>query len=909
MIFFPPQFATLLAASEITDTGTSWEFAREDAQIFVIGFVALLLLVGWFYRRDTSELNWFWKGWLFSLRALVLVALLVIALDPQERVETRMTRPSQVAILVDKSVSMDFPEETPNSTGQAAKAAVPSRANAVERLLAESSLLPTLRDTHNVRVYSFDSTLKQQASLPRNVVATTAAATAPPAPTIPGTDWETPGVTTILIVGGGLTLLTAIAAALLAWLNYPAVGAVVLASFLGVATAISAVWSHDTHTAYLAELQAFNEAQAEKQNTASADAAADTAATEKPDWAKIVEPNGLETRLGESLVQLIREVSSETLSGIVVISDGGNNAGIDPSTAREAALAAKVRLLTVGVGSTERPINLQLANVQAPTHVHMGDGFSLTAFVQGQGLAGRTVEVELLSKLEQDEGELAVVDTQEVTLLEDGTPASVTFNYMPTEAGRRIFNIRARPTVEVAELSLEDNERALPPVEIVERKLKVLIIAGGPLREYQFVRNLLHRDESTELHVWLQTGLVGTSQESDTLLFKFPETKEELFQYDVILAFDPDWKQISAEGIGMLSEWVFQQAGGLILVAGDIYTQELASASDDLRLVQSLYPVALNASLFDYEFRNDEFQQPWPIEFTRDGREAEFLQLTDEAGLSASAWKDFPGVLRAYPSGAPKAGATVYAYFSDPRSVTEHGKPILIASQFYGAGRTLYFGSAEMWRLRALEESFYERLWVKAVREVGQGRLLRGTNRGVLLLERSTYPLGSTIQVRANLLDPQFRELVASQVTLEVYDPSGRPLVPGVALIGNPSRPGQFQGAFSANLPGRYRLELPIPESQEQAVGYIQVELPNLEYERPEQNDGLLRRLATTEFGGEYLTLAEAATALPAKLPDRSTTKTHFDVPRTLWDQAWVMYLLVALLSLEWLTRKLLKLA
>src|SRR5690606_19611758 len=109
-------FATLLAASEITDTGTSWEFAREDAQIFVIGFVALLLLVGWFYRRDTSELNWFWKGWLFSLRALVLVALLVIALDPQERVETRMTRPSQVAILVDKSVSMDFPEETPNST-------------------------------------------------------------------------------------------------------------------------------------------------------------------------------------------------------------------------------------------------------------------------------------------------------------------------------------------------------------------------------------------------------------------------------------------------------------------------------------------------------------------------------------------------------------------------------------------------------------------------------------------------------------------------------------------------------------------------------------------------------------------------------------------------------------------------
>ena len=30
---------------------------------------------------------------------------------------------------------------------------------------------------------------------------------------------------------------------------------------------------------------------------------------------------------------------------------------------------------------------------------------------------------------------------------------------------------------------------------------------------------------------------------------------------------------------------------------------------------------------------------------------------------------------------------------------------------------------------------------------------------------------------------------------------------------------------------------------------------------------------------------------------------------RTLWDRDWVMYLLVGLLSVEWLTRKLLKLA
>ena len=109
--------------------------------------------------------------------------------------------------------------------------------------------------------------------------------------------------------------------------------------------------------------------------------------------------------------------------------------------------------------------------------------------------------------------------------------------------------------------------------------------------------------------------------------------------------------------------------------------------------------------------------------------------------------------------GARKQAATVYAKFGDPRVQNEHGQPILFAAQFYGSGRMLYFGSPEMWRLRAVDEAFFERFWTKAIREVGQGRLQRGTARGLLLLERSQYALGQTIRIRANLLDPQLNPL------------------------------------------------------------------------------------------------------------------------------------------------------
>ncbi|HEY2253737.1 MAG TPA: hypothetical protein VGH74_21835, partial [Planctomycetaceae bacterium] len=305
---------------------------------------------------------------------------------------------------------------------------------------------------------------------------------------------------------------------------------------------------------------------------------------------------------------------------------------------------------------------------------------------------------------------------------------------------------------------------------------------------------------------------------------------------------------------------------------------------------------------------DEEFQQPWPVEFTREGLEAGFLQLTGNATTSAAAWKEFPGIYRCFPTDGAKSAATVYARFTDPRSATRD-QPILLASQFFGAGRVLYLGSAELWRLRSLEEEYYDRLWIMMLREVGQGRLLRGTNRGILLLEKTQYPLGSTVQVRAHLLDPQFKDYHADRVTYEVFDPTGRPLTPAPTLLADKTRPGHFGGAFIAALPGNYKLELPIPESNDLLKGSVSIRLPNLEFDHPEQNEQLLRALARPETGGVYLKLDEAASHLPSLLPDRTTEKVQYDFPRTLWDRQWVMYLLVGLLAAEWLTRKLLKLA
>ncbi len=129
----------------------------------------------------------------------------------------------------------------------------------------------------------------------------------------------------------------------------------------------------------------------------------------------------------------------------------------------------------------------------------------------------------------------------------------------------------------------------------------------------------------------------------------------------------------------------------------------------------------------------------WAFEFTREGREAGFLHVTDDPVTDERLERKFSGVYSSYPTSGAKAGATVFARFSDPRTQTGFGLPVLLASRYYGAGRVLFLGGPEIWRLRTIDEVYYDRFWTKAIREVGQARLKRGNNRGTLLLERTQY--------------------------------------------------------------------------------------------------------------------------------------------------------------------------
>jgi hypothetical protein len=330
-----------------------------------------------------------------------------------------------------------------------------------------------------------------------------------------------------------------------------------------------------------------------------------------------------------------------------------------------------------------------------------------------------------------------------------------------------------------------------------------------------------------------------------------------------------------------------------------------------------LYPVEFQRRLTLLDDGLYGSDKPWPIEFTREGLEADFLWLGDTAAESRERWSRFPGVYGCYAVKGPKPGAQVYGRYSDPDAGIVNERPVYFADHFYGAGRVFYMGSGELWRLRMLDVGYLEKLYTQLVRHVSQGRLLRGSSTGRLLVERDRYFVGDTVVVRAQLSTPSREPYVAPRVTARVSGPavSARNL----DLAADENRPGNFVGQFTVTNEGSYRIELSAPDApDEQLVKRITAAVPDLEFEETRRNEALLEALAA-KTGGRYYTSPQTAIEGGNGVPpaaelieSRAVTKIDrgkADQRFTEWLNRWLLGVICGALGLEWLLRRLSKLA
>jgi hypothetical protein len=194
---------------------------------------------------------------------------------------------------------------------------------------------------------------------------------------------------------------------------------------------------------------------------------------------------------------------------------------------------------------------------------------------------------------------------------------------------------------------------------------------------------------------------------------------------------------------------------------------------------------------------------------------------------------------------------------------------------------------------------------------------LRGSSRGSLLVERDRYELGETAIIRARLAGSQHEPLQVDSVTAQLLRPDG--VTEPVMLSAETERPGMYFGQATMFQEGTYQLALSIPDSDEEPLSrYLQVRVPDLERTHSRRNERLLTEIAQ-QTGGIYYDRLDTAIRgddgvkpLSQTIESREEVKRLTGAPDQAFAQAqmkWLLGLIAGSLFLEWIVRRLNRLA
>jgi hypothetical protein len=616
-------------------------------------------------------------------------------------------------------------------------------------------------------------------------------------------------------------------------------------------------------------------------------------------------PAGASTGIGDALYNTLAAHRGQPLAGVLLVTDGQSNSGDDPLAAAQNAGRDGVPIVALAAGTQQGPRNVRLVDIEASPAVFVRDAAELAAIVESRGLAGANAVVRLEQRA--PDGAWNETDRRDVTLGEDSVLQRVTFQFTPEQVGQ--LDYRVRVTDAGPELTDSDN-LATQSIKVIRQKIRVLLVAGDPAPEVQFLRNALLRDKGLEFASWLQSAGTGYEHPGSKPVQRLPSTQEELDYYDVLLLFDPDAARLPPNWPEMMTRFVGNAGGGLIYVAGELHAAELFAGAAEGGSADSswlkLLPVVRDPGLYQSQAEVQlSSREAWTLELTSAGSEDPIFQFSPDPAKNREILASLPGMYWHFPVTRAKPAATVLAQHGDPRMRNNFGRHVLLATHFYGPGRTVFVGFDSTYRWRYLDEAYFDGFWARLIDRVGRNKVLGGRFPFTLAADKASYRAGDTVSLRAEYVNsgdvPPGLTALAGELEVGDKPPIALPLEPAG------DEPGVFKASLTASEPGLHTLRVAAgtevdPEGGPRAATLeFRVEPPRRELDRPTLNRALLDGMARAS-GGKVFTLAEA-NDLPTEFRIKHVERV-LEYRQELWDAPILFGSVMLLLTLEWLLRK-----
>ena len=585
-----------------------------------------------------------------------------------------------------------------------------------------------------------------------------------------------------------------------------------------------------------------------------------------------------------SIIDAIEEVTSagnNQPAGVVLLSDGIETL---PSSRAESVLrdlgARGIPVFTVPLGLTD-PDDVSIKKIVMQDVAYSGDRVPVRVQLHSKGYEKRTAK---LSVLLNDRN----VSSRTIRLEGGLQFEDIDFRVDIYEKGAVQVDVQIEPFDD--EVS-QDNNQATRSIRVVNEKVNVLYIEGNARWEYRYLRAILKRDP--RINATFIGSNVGpeVARNSNEHIDRFPNRREDAFQYDLVILGDVDSTFFGEDELALLEELIRDRGASLLMLCGPMHSPTSYAGTP----VESMLPVQFDA---DSKW-TPIAESVYPV-LTPEGRSSLVMTLENEPELNDRIWSRMAPMDHLPPLTEPKPGANVLAVLSD-RVDRDQGYP-LVAWQRYGTGKCMSIATDRLWRLRyKTGDKYHWRVWSQCIQFMTLSRLMGEHKRIRLETDRSLYLSGGQCRIYAHVLDDHFDPVMQPQFDVFVTALGNQQPRQKITLRPDRTHPGLYEGYFASDGPGRYRLESNENDQPISNTTEFQVTEENRELAETDLDLENLKRIAKLT-GGTCLSVQDFS-----ELEDLlNVTPVSYVVKSqmTLWDNSWILCLLIGLLGMEWIQRR-----
>ena len=506
-----------------------------------------------------------------------------------------------------------------------------------------------------------------------------------------------------------------------------------------------------------------------------------------------VEARGQRTNIYNNLVKAIDSFRGRTISAIFILSDGQHNTSVNVVKQKEALQRAviyasqrDIPIYTVAIGSSTKKRDIVVSGVEAPEIALVDDKVRFEVELKHIGYDGYTVPIYLKW------GDTVIAE-QMINLDKENQPQKVTIFH--TFVAADDYNISIVVPEQPGEFSKENNMRR-HNIKIIQQKLRVLYLENVPRWEYRYLKNALIRDETVLANTWLFSADSDFPQERSRLAPLLPRDgfpdKEELFKYHCVIIGDVAPTQLKTSEMRLLAEFVKDFGGGVAFIAGTMYNPAEYWETP----LAPLLPVIVDYADPEVTRAHSQMQR---LELTPEGKHHPIMRLVPGMIDNSDLWhKTIPGFYWSYPVSKVKPGATTLA-------INKATRQPLMATQFYGKGKTFFTALDSSWRWRFLQgDRYFYRFWGQVIRHIAMGILIGGGRQYYLRVDNSQYAIGEKVNIILRIRDRQKGRIKQKEWEVRYIVPGGDEKVK--KLIASEEESGVFSGSLIATRIGNYKV-------------------------------------------------------------------------------------------------------